>query len=80
MWRLRARISTEGVAARVVLTEHLGGETMLYLECPDLPQLVVKTDGLSPYKIGDAVRAVFPPRTCHLFDPAGEALVNGSLI
>ncbi|MDE3176296.1 MAG: sn-glycerol-3-phosphate ABC transporter ATP-binding protein UgpC [Pseudomonadota bacterium] len=70
----------EGVGARVLLTEHLGGETMLYLDSPGLPQFVVKTDGLSPAKIGDAVRAVFPPRMCHLFDASGAAVVNGSLI
>ena len=72
--------SSQGMPARVLLTEHLGGETLLYLESPSLPQFVVKTDGLSPAKIGDAVRAVFPPRMCHLFDASGAAIVNGSLI
>ena len=72
--------ANEGVLSRVLFTEHLGGETMLYLEAPGIPQLVAKTDGLAAQKVGDEVRAVFPSQTCHLFDASGAAVVNGSLI
>ena len=72
--------ANEGVLTRVLFTEHLGGETMLYLEAPGIPQLVAKTDGLATQRVGDEVRAVFPSQTCHLFDASGAAVVNGSLI
>ena len=69
-----------GVSGKVVLCEHLGGETMLYVEAPGVQQLVVKADGGALQRIGDAVRLVLSPRTCHLFDAGGKAIVNGSLI
>jgi multiple sugar transport system ATP-binding protein len=69
-----------GIPGRVALSEHLGGETMLYVEAEGGKQLVVKADGLAPQKIGDAVRVAVPAETCHLFDADGTAIVNGSLI
>ncbi len=68
------------VGGTVSLSEHLGGETMLYVETPALPQCVVKTDGLARQKIGEAVTLVLPSNVCHLFGADGRALVNGSLI
>ena len=69
-----------GVDGKVLLTEHLGGETMLYVDVPGSNQLVVSADGLAPQKIGDTVSVVAPPEKCHLFNAKGEAVVNGSLI
>jgi multiple sugar transport system ATP-binding protein len=69
-----------GVSGKVMLSEHLGGETMLYIAAPGIEQLVVKTDGLAPERIGDLVRVVLSPQTLHLFDAGGAAIVNGSLI
>jgi multiple sugar transport system ATP-binding protein len=64
----------------VTLSEHLGGETMLYVETGALAQCVVKADGLARQKIGEAVTIALPANVCHLFDAEGRALVNGSLI
>ncbi len=68
------------VPGKVVLSEHLGGETMLYVETSAIPQCVVKTDGLASQKIGETVSLSLPPNMCHLFDANGQAIVNGSLI
>ncbi|NBQ40278.1 MAG: TOBE domain-containing protein, partial [Alphaproteobacteria bacterium] len=68
------------VPGKVVLSEHLGGETMLYVETSAIPQCVVKTDGLASQKIGETVSLSLPANTCHLFDANGQAIVNGSLI
>jgi multiple sugar transport system ATP-binding protein len=64
----------------VSLSEHLGGETMLYIDVQGLEPLVVKADGLAGQRTGDKIRILVAPETCHLFDPSGKAVVNGSLI
>jgi multiple sugar transport system ATP-binding protein len=69
-----------GILGKVVLSEHLGGETMLYVAADGFAQLTIKADGLAPQKIGDGVTVVVPAETSHLFDANGNALVNGSLI
>ena len=53
---------------------------MLYLDAADGATIVVRTDGLTRAKVGDRVTVGFDPRSCHLFDSAGRAVVNGSLI
>ena len=68
------------ISGKVTLSEHLGGETMLYVETGALAQCVVKADGLARQKIGEAVTLALPSNVCHLFDAEGRALVNGSLI
>jgi multiple sugar transport system ATP-binding protein len=68
------------LSGKVTLSEHLGGETMLYVETGALAQCVVKADGLARQKIGEAVTIALPSNVCHLFDADGRALVNGSLI
>ncbi|HWT97155.1 MAG TPA: sn-glycerol-3-phosphate ABC transporter ATP-binding protein UgpC [Terriglobales bacterium] len=65
---------------KIALTEHLGGETMLYVDTAGNHQLVVKSDGLAAQRIGDAVQVMLSPETCHLFNEQGNAIVNGSLI
>jgi multiple sugar transport system ATP-binding protein len=67
-------------AATVRLAEHLGSETMLYLEAADGVSISVRADGLSRAKVGDRVAVGLDPASCHLFDAEGRALVNGSLI
>ena len=68
------------IPGRVRLTEHLGAETILYVDVPDSEPLVVRSGGLTrerpetPVKIG--VSAV----SCHIFAPEGQALINGALI
>lgn len=77
-------MSLEGGAGllpgRVVLTEHLGSETIVHLEVPEAGTLVVRADGLVKTKVGDAITAGLPPAACHLFDAEGRALHNGSLL
>jgi ABC-type sugar transport system ATPase subunit len=72
--------SESGLNGRVVLSEHLGGETMLYVTAEGLAQLTIKADGLAPQKIGDTVTVTVPAETCHLFNAEGRAIHNGSLI
>ena len=73
-----ARDGASGATVR--LAEHLGAETMLYLDAADGAAIVVRADGLNRAKVGDRVTVGFDPRSCHLFDSAGRAVVNGSLI
>jgi len=65
---------------KVLLSEHLGGETMLYVNAPEIEQCVIKADGLAPQRAGDEVTITLAPETCHLFDANGQAIINGSLI
>ncbi len=66
----------EGMAGTVALAEHLGAETILHVEvAPDLA-VVARADGRAPQRIGDRVTLFLDPRFCHLFDPAGPALLN----
>ncbi len=65
-----------GVPGRVTLAEHLGAETILHVEVANGSTLVARTDGRAPQRIGEAVTLTLDPRWCHLFEPAGPALVN----
>ncbi|MBN9434524.1 MAG: sn-glycerol-3-phosphate ABC transporter ATP-binding protein UgpC [Bosea sp.] len=69
-----------GIPGKVVLSEHLGGETMIYVDVEGTESTVVKADGLAGQRSGDTVRIIVDPKTVHLFDKDGQALVNGSLI
>jgi multiple sugar transport system ATP-binding protein len=71
---------TGGIPGTVSLSEHLGGETMLYVDVEGAESTIVKADGLAGQRAGDKVRIVVAPETVHLFDKAGKAIVNGSLI
>jgi multiple sugar transport system ATP-binding protein len=68
------------ISGSVALSEHLGGETMLYVDTVPLQQCVVKTDGLATQKNGDKITLHLPGETCHIFGSDGRALLNGSLI
>jgi multiple sugar transport system ATP-binding protein len=68
------------IPATVRLAEHLGAETMLYLDGPDGAALAVRADGLSRAKVGDRVDVALHARSCHLFDEAGATVVSGSLL
>jgi multiple sugar transport system ATP-binding protein len=75
-----APTETGGVPGTVSLSEHLGGETMLYVDVEGAESTIVKADGLAGQRAGDKVRIVIAPETVHLFDKSGKAIVNGSLI
>ena len=64
---------------RVKLAEHLGSETLFFVELADGSEIAVKADGLAPERPGDAMRVGVPLRACHLFDASGLALINGDL-
>jgi len=66
----------EGLAGTVTLTEHLGAETILHVEVAQGPVLVARADGRAPQRIGQPVTLTLDLRFCHLFDPAGPALLN----
>jgi multiple sugar transport system ATP-binding protein len=68
------------LTGKVTLAEHLGGETMLYVDCPGLPNVVVKAGGLAHQRIGDVTGITIDPATCHLFGADGQAMINGSLL
>ncbi|GLS20923.1 sugar ABC transporter ATP-binding protein [Labrys miyagiensis] len=54
--------------------EHLGADTMLYLESPDLGSLTIRIDGDVPVTIGETLR--FGPQNdkIHRFDGAGKRI------
>ena len=64
---------------RVKLAEHLGSETLFFVELADGSEIAVKADGLAPERPGDVMRVGVPLRACHLFDASGFALINGDL-
>ena len=69
-------VSLEG---KVRLAEYLGSETMFYLTLADGTELTIKADGLMSSKIGSSLKVGIPAAACHLFDDAGEAILNGDL-
>jgi multiple sugar transport system ATP-binding protein len=61
------------------LAEHLGSETMFYLQVADGSEVAVRADGLASGEVGTGLRVGIPARACHLFDDSGMALINGDL-
>ncbi|MFN8830766.1 MAG: ABC transporter ATP-binding protein [Labrys sp. (in: a-proteobacteria)] len=72
-----ADATLEGV---VRIAERLGAETMLYVDLPDGAEITVRADGLSKAKPGDRLGIGVNAASCHLFDPQGTTILNGSLI
>eukprot|EP01037_Dinobryon_pediforme_P015326 gene15326-15471_t len=68
------------LGGRVTLTEHLGSETMLYVQTQSNLTLLIKTDGLAPQRIGEDVALRLIPEACHIFDSAGDTVLSGSLM
>jgi len=67
------------ISGRVRLVEHLGAETLLYVDVPDAEPIVVRGSGGARDKVGDNVRVGVSATSCHIFAPEGPALVNGDL-
>ncbi|MFO1068086.1 MAG: sn-glycerol-3-phosphate ABC transporter ATP-binding protein UgpC [Geminicoccaceae bacterium] len=65
--------------ARVSLAEHLGAETMFYVDVPGAAAITVRGDGLARERPGDAITLGLRAAACHLFDGNGRAIVNGAL-
>jgi multiple sugar transport system ATP-binding protein len=68
------------LGGKVVLAEHLGSETICYVDVGASSSVVVKTDGLSRLRNGDQVRLQLNPAACHLFSAEGALIRNGSLL
>jgi multiple sugar transport system ATP-binding protein len=62
------------LAGEVIVTERLGGETILYLRSTDGPMIVVQADGNSTTRVHERIAVQIDPETCHLFDADGRAL------
>jgi len=62
------------LAGEVIVTERLGGETVLYMRSGDGPMIVVQADGNSTTRVHDRIAVQIDPETCHLFDADGRAI------
>ncbi|WP_020680751.1 ABC transporter ATP-binding protein [Marinobacterium rhizophilum] len=62
---------------QVSVVEHLGNETLLYLntDVSDQP-LVVAVAGEKSMQIGEKLSVYLPPQCCHLFDANGDAIAR----
>ena len=65
------------INGRVRLVEHLGAETLLYVDVPDAEPVVVRGAGVTREKAGDSVKVGVSATSCHIFSPEGPAMVNG---
>lgn len=70
----------EGYAAvlegRVFVTEHLGGETYIYLKLADQSTVVMRAEGNHPARIGDSMHLGVPAKSCYLFESTGLSLAK----
>lgn len=69
-------LASHGLPMQVVLTEQLGGNTVLYGTLGAQQSLVVQVVGQSQYKRGDTVHVHLPPAHCHGFAESGLTLAR----
>ena len=74
-----ARPANATLSGTIKLAEHLGSETMFYVELADGSEVAVKADGLAMGKSGEPYTLNIPAAACHLFDAGGKAIINGDL-
>ena len=60
----------------VIVTERLGGDTVLYMRSADGSMIVVQTDGNSTTRVHDRIAVQIDPESCHLFDADGRAIAR----
>ncbi len=66
------------VPGRIVVVEHLGGSSLLYVEVDGLDQLLtVEQRGKANFAKGQAIHLLFDPAQSHLFDGAGNRIRSG---
>jgi multiple sugar transport system ATP-binding protein len=64
------------IPARIVVVEHLGGSSLLYVEIDGVDGLVtIEQRGKTGFSAGQAVHLRLDPEEVHLFDGAGERIV-----
>jgi len=70
------QLSTESGTWRgtVGVAEHLGSDTLLHVEVPDIGQVTARADGEFPVRHGDTVFLTPESERIHRFDENGEAL------
>ena len=61
------------IAGHAIITERLGGLTLLHVELPDGQMLVVQTDGADATRVHENVRLSISGAHAHVFDPSGNA-------
>ncbi len=70
------RMADQGpLAGNVAVVEHLGGETLVYVDVGDGHLVTVKTNGATPAKVGEQVRLSVDTDEARLFDKDGIAMV-----
>ena len=62
------------IAGLVAVVEHLGGETLCYVDIGPNTRLTVKLEPMSTVKVGDALRLSLQVGGALLFDAAGQAM------
>ncbi len=68
-------IASEGpLGGTVAVVEHLGGETLVYVDVGDGHLVTVKTAGSTTARIGDRVRLAIGTEEARLFDKDGIAM------
>jgi multiple sugar transport system ATP-binding protein len=70
------RLEAEGhLRGQIVVAEHLGSETYLYLQIEGGEMLTIAADGDNPARVHDLVTARIDGNNCHLFDSSGQAIL-----
>jgi multiple sugar transport system ATP-binding protein len=68
-------IGDSGIPAQVEVTEALGSETHVYLQCHG-ERIIAKQQGISPVKMDDLVSLYFNPDYIHIFDKVSEVNIR----
>jgi len=58
---------------QIILVEHLGEDSLMYIDLPDGSRVVAKDDGDTPRKDGDSITLGLPQADCHVFNADGIA-------
>ena len=67
-----SKTDSDGLEARIVVKESLGGEAFLYCKLLEIDaDIVVKTDGEDNFSVDDVINLHIPPTRVHLFDTDG---------
>ncbi len=66
------------VPGRIVVVEHLGGSSLLYVQVDGLDQLLtVEQRGKADFTKGQEISLLFDPGQSHLFDGGGKRIGSG---
>jgi multiple sugar transport system ATP-binding protein len=69
--------SEEAVPATIVVVEHLGGSSLLYVQIDGIEDLItVELRGITSFTKDQRVDLLFDPAHAHLFDSDGERIAR----